>query len=115
MQDCFRFFKQYTAWIQPVWRAMTQSVGMGRVQEMADEVVASLVDCFRYPDQDTAWHGGCLALAEVARRGLLLPHRVPELAPVMAKALQYDLRRGSHRWLPWHPAHSALKAVSHLL
>ena len=66
------------------------------MQEMADEVVASLVDCFRYPDQDTAWHGGCLALAEV----------VPELAPVMAKALQYDLRRGSHRWLPCYPAHS---------
>ena len=58
----------------------------------------SVVDSFRYPDQDTAWHGGCLALAEVARRGLLLPHRVPELAPLIATALQYDLRRGAHRW-----------------
>ena len=90
-------------------------MGMELLQEMADEVVASLVDCFRYPDQDTAWHGGCLALAEVARRGLLLPHRVPELAPVMAKALQYDLRRGSHRWLPWNPACIVLSSISHLL
>ena len=67
---------------------------------MADEVLDSIVESFRYPDQDTAWHGGCLALAEVARRGLLLPHRVPELAPLMATALQYDLRRGAHRWEP---------------
>ena len=67
------------------------------LQEMADEVLDSIVDSFRYPEQDTAWHGGCLALAEVARRGLLLPHRVPELAPTMATALQYDLRRGAHR------------------
>ena len=59
----------------------------------------SIIDSFRYPEQDTAWHGGCLALAEVARRGLLLPHRVPELAPVMATALRYDLRRGAHRWV----------------
>ena len=66
-------------------------------QEMADEVLDSVVESFRYPDQDTAWHGGCLALAEVARRGLLLPHRVPELAPLIATALQYDLRRGAHR------------------
>ena len=66
-------------------------------QEMADEVLDSVVESFRYPDQDTAWHGGCLALAEVARRGLLLPRRVPELAPLMATALQYDLRRGAHR------------------
>ena len=69
----------------------------GSLQEMADEVLDSIVESFRYPDQDTAWHGGCLALAEVARRGLLLPRRVPELAPLMATALQYDLRRGAHR------------------
>jgi hypothetical protein len=65
---------------------------------MADEVLDSIVESFTYPDQDTAWHGSCLALAEVARRGLLLPHRVPELAPLMATALQFDLRRGAHRW-----------------
>ena len=57
----------------------------------------SLLDGFDDPNQDTAWHGGCLALAELARRGLLLPARLPDLAPTLAAALQYDVRRGAHR------------------
>lgn len=43
-----------------------------------------------------AWHGGCLALAELARRGLLLPSRLPTIAPVLQRALHYDVRRGPH-------------------
>ena len=58
-----------------------------------------LLDGFDDPNQDTAWHGGCLALAELARRGLLLPARLPDLAPLLAAALQYDVRRGAHRWV----------------
>ena len=47
-------------------------------------------------ESDTAWHGGCLALAELARRSLLLPARLPSVAPVVAAALAYDVRRGPH-------------------
>jgi hypothetical protein len=52
-------------------------------------------------ESDTAWHGGCLALAELARRGLLLPPRLPGLVPIIQKALLYDVRKGAHsigRW-----------------
>ncbi len=56
-----------------------------------------ILDGFSDAEHDTAWHGGCLALAELARRGLLLPGRLPDLAQLMAFALQYDVRRGSHR------------------
>jgi hypothetical protein len=64
---------------------------------LADEVVVGVLGGFTDPNQDTAWHGGCLAMAELARRGLLLPARLPTLAPLIASALHYDLRRGAHR------------------
>lgn len=45
---------------------------------------------------DAAWHGGCLAVAELARRGLLLPARLAPLTPTIRAALAYDVRRGAH-------------------
>ncbi|EIE22040.1 ARM repeat-containing protein, partial [Coccomyxa subellipsoidea C-169] len=75
--------------------------GIGRVsarlpKELADEVLEAVLDLFSDGERDAAWHGGCLALAELARRGLLLPHRLPDLAPLIASALQFDVRRGAH-------------------
>lgn len=73
--------------------------GVGRItgrlpKELADEVVGSVLEIFTRRDSDSAWHGGCLALAELGRRGLLLPQRLPEVVPVVLKALVYDEPRG---------------------
>jgi len=74
--------------------------GVGRVtgrlpQELADDVVGSIIDLFSPRETDASWHGGCLALAELGRRGLLLPQRLPKVVPLILKALVYDERRGS--------------------
>ncbi|XP_046893536.1 tubulin-specific chaperone D [Hypomesus transpacificus] len=74
--------------------------GIGRVtgrlpKELADEVVGSVLDCFSFQETDNAWHGGCLALAELGRRGLLLPSRLPDVVPVILKALTYEEKRGA--------------------
>lgn len=45
---------------------------------------------------DATWHGTCLALAEFAQRGLLLPARVPDAVPLVQRALTFDLKRGGH-------------------
>lgn len=39
-----------------------------------------------------------MGLAELARRGLLLPERLPTVAPLVVRALEYDVRRGPCRW-----------------
>ncbi|XP_011303507.1 tubulin-specific chaperone D [Fopius arisanus] len=58
--------------------------------DLGDEVVGFVLNLFSGREQDTAWHGGCLALAELGRRGLLLPHRLPDVIPVVLKALVFD-------------------------
>ncbi|KAK2836189.1 hypothetical protein Q7C36_014058 [Tachysurus vachellii] len=74
--------------------------GIGRVtgrlpKELADDVVGSVLDCFSFQETENAWHGGCLALAELGRRGLLLPSRLSDVVPLILKALVYDERRGA--------------------
>ncbi|XP_063817074.1 tubulin-specific chaperone D [Pseudophryne corroboree] len=74
--------------------------GIGRLtgrlpRELADDVVGSVLDCFSFQETNNAWHGGCLALAELGRRGLLLPSRLPDVVPVILKALVYDEKRGA--------------------
>jgi len=66
-----------------------------------DDVVESILNLCGSGDlggetNENAWHGSCLALAELARRGLLLPQRMEEVVPIVVKAMQYDVRRGSH-------------------
>ncbi|EDW75811.1 uncharacterized protein Dwil_GK15140 [Drosophila willistoni] len=73
--------------------------GLGRVtnrlpKELADEVIGSVIDILNPLEPHEAWHGGCLALAELAKRGLLLPYRLEELVPLLMQALFYDEMKG---------------------
>ncbi|KAI1315977.1 hypothetical protein EDD11_010559 [Mortierella claussenii] len=88
--------------------------GMGRIsnrlpKDMADDVVGSIFelfseDVFQLPNgepdvssvSEHTWHGACLAVAELSRRGLLLPHRLTELIPWIILALKFDVKRGAH-------------------
>ena len=75
--------------------------GIGRLTERlpavcADDVLDAILLLCSDPDRDKAWHGACLALAELARRGLLLPSRLGEVVPVVVRAIGYDVRRGQH-------------------
>ncbi|OMO78559.1 Armadillo-like helical [Corchorus capsularis] len=75
--------------------------GIGRVTSrltsvLSEEVLSSVLELFSPGEGDGSWHGGCLALAELARRGLLLPTSLPKVVPVVIKALHYDVRRGPH-------------------
>eukprot|EP01114_Cavostelium_apophysatum_P022917 TRINITY_DN8458_c0_g1_i1.p1 TRINITY_DN8458_c0_g1~~TRINITY_DN8458_c0_g1_i1.p1 ORF type:complete len:441 (+),score=70.98 TRINITY_DN8458_c0_g1_i1:34-1323(+) len=64
--------------------------GIGRItnnlpKALGDEIVASVLELFSIGEGDSAWHGGCLALAELSRRGLLLPKRLEDVVPLIVK------------------------------
>ncbi|XP_051165406.1 tubulin-specific chaperone D [Leptopilina boulardi] len=58
--------------------------------DLADDVVGFVLNLFSGRESDSAWHGGCLALAELGRRGLLLPHRLRDVIPLVLQALVFD-------------------------
>lgn len=69
--------------------------GIGRItarlpMDLADDVVGFVLNLFSGRESDSAWHGGCLALAELGRRGLVLPHRLSDVIPVVLQALVFD-------------------------
>lgn len=75
--------------------------GIGRITnrlglELAEDVLSSLLDLFTYVEDDLAWHGGCLALAELARRGLLLPSQLANVVPIVLNALIFDKKLGNY-------------------
>jgi hypothetical protein len=78
--------------------------GIGRLTERlpilcADDVLDTILElCINEQnyENDNIWHGSCLTLAELARRGLLLPERLEEVIPIVIQAIQYDVPRGSH-------------------
>ncbi|EFX84326.1 hypothetical protein DAPPUDRAFT_239048 [Daphnia pulex] len=74
--------------------------GIGRLtsrlsKNFADQVIESIMELFSLWESDMAWHGGCLALAELARHGLLLPQRLSSVLPFMEQAMLYDELRGN--------------------
>jgi tubulin-specific chaperone D len=93
----------------------TAAKGIGRIcnrldRDLADQVVSSVIDLIQEDvivdteiqsadvsiTTDSTWHGSCLALAELTRRGLLLPNRLYDAIPWITRALTYELKKGTH-------------------
>ena len=91
--------------------------GIGRICnrldfEMADDVVGSVIESLKEDIEapegieiekadvsiasDCTWHGSCLALAELTRRGLLLPNRLIECIPWIIRGLTFEQRKGTY-------------------
>ncbi|KAN0025684.1 hypothetical protein ACTFIU_010278 [Dictyostelium citrinum] len=84
----------------------TSAKAIGRIvnllpKDMGDQVIGLVIDQMfeknEFIDADpSAWHGGCLALAELARRGLLLPERLDTVVPLLIRALFFDIIKGTY-------------------
>lgn len=74
--------------------------GVGRIGARLPAVAAADVcECvlglFAENEKETAWHGGCMALAELARRGLLSPQQVGAGVTAVVQALARDEPRAA--------------------
>ena len=74
---------------------------MGRItqrldKELAEEIVENLLGLFTPNEGDYTWHGGCLAIGELSRRGLLLPEKLKDVFPILFKALLFDQNQGNY-------------------
>ena len=84
--------------IEVRWSA---SKGLGRITErltkdLAEDIVDNLTELFSSYEEESTWHGACLSVAELARRGLILPDKLPVLVPLVSKALIYEELRGNY-------------------
>ncbi|XP_074605564.1 tubulin folding cofactor D isoform X2 [Brevipalpus obovatus] len=74
--------------------------GLGRITSrlpkiIAGEVVSSINDILSLEENESAWHGGCLAMAELARRGLILPDQLAQVIPRVIRASIYEESKGN--------------------
>jgi hypothetical protein len=74
--------------------------GIGRItsqlsKDKADEVLISVLNTFSFSDDDSAWHGGCLTIAELSQHGLLLPDKLSNVLPFILEALVLDKKLGN--------------------
>ncbi|GIQ80276.1 hypothetical protein KIPB_001050 [Kipferlia bialata] len=77
----------------------TSAKGLGRVMArlprvFAKEVLDAVLSIFSPAETPAAWHGACLSLAEMARRGLILPDALPDAMPPILEALTFSRREG---------------------
>eukprot|EP01031_Cornospumella_fuschlensis_P039379 gene39379-47934_t len=75
--------------------------GVGRItmrltKALAADVLQAVLSLFEDASADMNWHGGCLAIAELSRRGLLLPEQLGPVVEVINQGMRFDLLRGQH-------------------
>lgn len=71
------------------------SKGVARVtarlsKEKANDVIDEVLGNINSSSPDTAWHSGCLTLAELCKHGLLTEEKLDEAIPIVQSAIVYD-------------------------
>ena len=74
--------------------------GLGRLCErltksMVEEIFGNLFELLKDLENEYAWNGTCLCIAELCKRGMILPERLVELIPYLEKALLFEIDKGT--------------------
>ncbi|CAG9536202.1 unnamed protein product [Cercopithifilaria johnstoni] len=76
--------------------------GVGRIvsrlpRHLANDVLCNIIKFnFNLHSGNAAWHGGCLAVAELAKRGFLPLERLPDIVKILLNALVFEEPQGHH-------------------
>ena len=74
--------------------------GLGRLCErltksMVEEIFGNIFELLKDLENEYAWNGTCLCIAELCKRGMILPERLVELIPYLEKALLFEIDKGT--------------------
>jgi hypothetical protein len=78
----------------------TAAEAIGRITqrldlELANDIVNEIVDTFLHAGE-SEWHGGLMALGELARRGLLLPENLSRVVHILKRGLIFEVAQGTY-------------------
>jgi hypothetical protein len=74
--------------------------GVGRLcerltKQMVDDIFQSLENLFEDEENEYSWQGACLCIAELCKRGMILPDKIGELISYLEKALIFEVNKGT--------------------
>lgn len=74
--------------------------GLGRLCErltksMVEDIYMNLFKLFEDEENEFSWQGACLCIAELCKRGMILPDKLEKLIPFLEKALIFEVNKGT--------------------
>ncbi len=74
--------------------------GIGRLcerlpKQMVDDIFQSVLELFKDEENEYSWQGACLCIAELCKRGMILPEKLSDLIPFLEKALIFEINKGT--------------------
>lgn len=74
--------------------------GVGRLCErltknMVDQILQNIFDLFEDEENEFSWQGGILAIAELCKRGMILPDKLEKVMCYLEKALIFEVNKGT--------------------
>lgn len=74
--------------------------GLGRLCErlsktMVEDIYLNLFKLFEDEENEYSWQGACLCIAELCKRGMILPDKIEKLIPYLEKALIFEVNKGT--------------------
>jgi hypothetical protein len=102
--------------------------GIGRICErltknMVDDILENIFELFNDEENEFSWQGGILAIAELCKRGMILPEKLSKVMHYLEKAFIFEVNKGtfclgsnvrdSACYLAWALARAYSKKVMH--